>query len=598
MTLRIERHRVDEKAIGEALDDFADRIGQDVNDQQHSGRDGFGWKMIGRDLVTYAAARSATDPEAKADIRAALYSAAEAFTGALLLDGAPTSVEVSVHLTYTGTGVSYRDLEEYGEKPRGQRPIAPGRWAHALYLCVISGLCDAYEGPLVQFAAGFTEDQVLHRALAFYVYPGLGAERDQLTGYVESAMAPFFASLEEGSQKGLPDLAAVDFELLFLHALLSRNEQLFWSLMAMRLAWLRDNRDSEDLDALLPVAELAFAALAVRVEGWTMPFDTDYLPRHLVQGGRGLRVGPYGADKDPDALRLLAQGPIEVAHPAEASTGNWTVEKLFKRNDTWMGEAAQADTSRYRTADDLMRYADFEQLTFGRSLSVDPQARHPRQLAAFTHASQFTAAAFACTAAGGESVEVALGESTAVLRTFGSRNGVSGNRLVTAVEYALISGAPERLEALLGMPEELFPRPGGPGTSVFLRYGVALLTYLRSAPTGPGAVPGPRVREALDAALEALAGHTRPGSPPPPVIALSQLVAEDQEGFNLALADALEAYRDAYSFGEQARRSDGLVDRRSLTLACLARMRGWEVRIDSGYLPQGLLDRAGALSVP
>ncbi|MFY7070348.1 Imm49 family immunity protein [Nocardiopsis changdeensis] len=33
-------------------------------------------------------------------------------------------------------------------------------------------------------------------------------------------------------------------------------------------------------------------------------------------------------------------------------------------------------------------------------------------------------------------------------------------------------------------------------------------------------------------------------------------------------------------------------------MACLARMRGWEVRIDSGYLPQGLLDRAGALSVP
>lgn len=597
MTLRIERHRVDEKAIEEALDDFTDRIGGDVNAQQHSGRDGFGWEMIGRDLVAYAAARSVAAPQAESDVRAALYSAAEAFTGALLLDGAPTSVDLSVHLTYTGTGISYRDVEEYGEKPRDQRPVAPAEWAHALYLCVISGLCDAYEGPLLQFAADFAEEQVLHRALAYYVYPGLGAERDQLTGYVESAMAPFFASLGQEPGDTHPDLASVDSDLLFLHALLCRNEQLFWTLMATRLAWFRDNCASESPAALLPVAELAFAALAVRVEGWTMPFDTDYLPRYLVRGGRGhdARVGPYGADKDPEALRALAHAPIEVTHPTKDATRPRTVEELFQRNDRWMAEIAKADTTRHRYADDLMRYADYEQLTFGRSLSVDPQARHPRQLAAFTHAAQLTAAAFACTATTGETVEVALGDATAVLRAFGPGAGASKGQLVTAVEYALISGSPERLEALLGLPEELFPRPGGSDASVFHHYGVALLAYLRSTPAASGAVPDPGVREAVDAALEALAGYTTPGSPPPPVIALSQLVAGDREGFSLALADVLEVYRDEHSFGEQARSSDGLVDRHSLALACLARARGWEVRVDSGYLPQGLLDRAGAL---
>ncbi|WP_017602970.1 immunity 49 family protein [Nocardiopsis alkaliphila] len=601
MTVRVERHKVNDEAIAKAVEDFADRLGGDVRMQQESGRDGFGWEMIARDLQDYAGARSVTDPRATADIRAALYSAAEARVGALMLDGAPPSAEFSVHLTYTGTGVFYQDHTDQAdeEEGNGQRPVAPFDWAQALYLCVISDLHENYEGPLVQLASTFAEERVLHRALAFYVYPALGADREQLVGYVESALAPFFASLGRKPGDHHPDLGSVDSDLLFLHALLSRNEEAFWATMAARLAWFRDNDGEDALRSLLPVAELAFAALAVRVEGWEMPLESDYLPRYLIEGRNGTegpRVGPYGADKDPAALAELSRGPLVVERPTEGFSKERTVEDMFEHEDKELDAIWRPEILRDRIVDALRWARNGELMSFRHYSVVDPQARHPRQLAALTHASQYATAAFACAAAKGDTVEVTIGETTAPMRTFEPTSDTSEGDLWMAVEYALLSGSRERLETLLAHPEGIFQRRQDRGSSVFARYGVAFLAYLRSEQgRGADGSPEPRVRAAMDEALTALAAYDTPGSPPPPVLLLSQLIAQDPEGFDLALADRLEEHREAYGIGHRAQDSDGLIDFHGLALACSARAKGWEVRVESDYLPQGVLERAAGM---
>lgn len=74
----------------------------------------------------------------------------------------------------------------------------------------------------------------------------------------------------------------------------------------------------------------------------------------------------------------------------------------------------------------------------------------------------------------------------------------------------------------------------------------------------------------------------------------SQLVEGDEESFNLALADALEAHRDHHAVGGRAEGAgaDAAVCFDVLALACHARRRGWRIRVSSPYLPESLLGSA------
>ncbi|MET9709193.1 immunity 49 family protein [Nocardiopsis alba] len=602
MTLRIERHTVDDKVIAEATEDFTERMSLDVRSQQHTGRGGFGWEMISRDLRDYAAARSLQGPSAEADIRAALYSAAEARAGSITLDGAPSSAEFSVDLTYTRTGVFYQDFDgDHGSEPRGARPVRAGDWTEALYLCVLAGLHEDYENPFVGFASDFGEDEVLQRALTFYLYPHLGAERDQLEKYVWSALGPLLDSLSLDSDDDRVEPGSIDHDLLYLRALLARDELAFWSTMSVRLTWLRDHSDERDLRGLLPLTELAFAALAVRVEGWEMPFESDYLPRHLVEGfgSRRRRVGPYGKDKDPEALDALSRGTLTVERPMEGFSEGRSPEEAFKYQGQDRWRVWDTSTGRGWISDTLGRAAWFEILGFRDSSVAAPEVRHPLQLAALEYAAQYMVALFECAAAEGDTVEVTIGEKTAPMRTFEPNSDVSEAKLQEALQYALMAGSRELVEKLLVHAGAGYLRGDG-RSSIYSHYRTAFLAYLgsemdRLRRPEENVPEDPRVEEALGRAIEALAGHSAPDSAPPPVLPLSRLVAGDRDGFDLALADILEEHRDSYGFGERIGDSDGLIDLDTLALACLARAKGWPVRVRSDYLPQGVLDRAATM---
>lgn len=122
----------------------------------------------------------------------------------------------------------------------------------------------------------------------------------------------------------------------------------------------------------------------------------------------------------------------------------------------------------------------------------------------------------------------------------------------------------------------------GKDGSAYAAYREALHAYLR------GVDPEPAAERALREAEKAREW----GFFPAPAVLLSQLVEGDEESFNLALADALEAHRDHYRIADRAHDPDATIDLDVLAPACHARRRGWDVRVESPYLPQRLLKAA------
>lgn len=149
-----------------------------------------------------------------------------------------------------------------------------------------------------------------------------------------------------------------------------------------------------------------------------------------------------------------------------------------------------------------------------------------------------------------------------------------------SLKHALITGSRAELAPLvLSGPAALEE-----DRSAYASYRQALHDYLR------GEDPEP----ATDRAVADVARSREWGFLPAPAVLFSQLVEGDEESFNLALADALEAHRDYHSVGDRlfGAGADAAVDFDVLALACHARRRGWRIRVSSPYLPEILLGAA------
>ncbi|SNB87597.1 Immunity protein 49 [Streptomyces sp. PgraA7] len=147
-----------------------------------------------------------------------------------------------------------------------------------------------------------------------------------------------------------------------------------------------------------------------------------------------------------------------------------------------------------------------------------------------------------------------------------------------AVAFALITGVRQDLAPLVLAG----PQSAGQDGSAFNAYREALHAYLK------GADPEAAAQKALEQEERAKEW----GFVMPLAVLLSQLVEGDEESFNLALADALEAHRDHYEVAHRANDPDASINLDILALACHARRRGWAIRVDSAYLPKELLRAA------
>ncbi|MGQ4403474.1 immunity 49 family protein [Streptomyces hayashii] len=582
--MRIERHQVGQDVVSAAREDFTNRIGNHVHSMSRAGRmNTYAWQSIADEFLAYLGALSVETPDLDTpEAKAALTDASEAAAGAVAYAAYHPHASFQVFLEYVDFGVSY--------DPGGDCPpesVTPGEWIDALCLTVLRDRAK-WHGEAFCFARQKFAEEVqgtpigeLATALTAVVLDDTGDDeayppstQAKLTA-IDAASDRIRARAAETGEALLdrPDSAA----LHALRALVAGDREAFdAALSGLLTRHSALHGPSASPSALLPRVPIALAALAYRTAGWVPAVRTDYLPLALVTGfeTRGPRVGGFGRNPRADALAALAAGPLVVERPACELDGIQRIEAMYEER------LRQALTPVAGKPLDVRRLGsameDQERLFKWRAGNADDVT--DAQLATLRLASHMGAALFrVALAEPGTEVEVTVGGRT--LRYPAERGEAAGaGNWQTAVAFALITGVREDLAPLV-LTGPAFARPDG---SAFTAYREALHCYLKAA--DPEA--------AAQRALQEVEQARNRGFAPPPAVLLSQLVEGDEESFNLALADALEAHRAYYQVADRADGPDVSVDLDVLALACHARRRGWAVRVESPYLPLGVLRTA------
>ncbi|MGW2619667.1 immunity 49 family protein [Streptomyces sp. NPDC001500] len=582
--MQIERHQVGAAAVSAAREDFPNRIGGQVHSMSRAGRmAAYEWKSIADEFLAYLGALSVETPDLDtSEAKAALKDAAEAAAGAVAYAAYHPHAGFQVFLEYVNFGMSYDPGDNSPEES-----VTPSEWIDALCLTVLTDQAMVH-GEAFHFARGKfaaktkgTPAGELATGLMAVVLDDTGDD-EEYPPSAQAKLAAVDAALDRirarAQESGEPLLDRPDSAALHtLRALVSEDREGFdtsLSDLLTRRAALHGPTASPS--SLLPLVPIALAALAYRTRGWAPAVRTGYLPHALVTGfeTQGPRVAGFGRNRRPDALAALAAGPLVVERPACECDAIPQIEAVRERD---LREAFTPVDGESLSVRRLSRVMDAQGRLFkwraGNSGDLTDA-----QLATSRLVSQVGAALFRIALAEpGTEVEVTIGGRGLRYPAERGENATAGN-WQTAVAFALITGVREDLAPLV-LTGPAFARPDG---SVFTAYRQALHAYLK------GAEPEAAAQRALQEAEKA----KNRGFATPPAVLLSQLVEGDEESFNLALADALEAHRAYYQVADRVDDPEASVDVDVLALACHARRRGWDIRVESAYLPPDLLRAA------
>lgn len=582
--MRIERHQVGQAALSAAREDFTNRIGRQVHSMSRGGRMAtYAWQSIAEEFLDYLGALSLETPDLDSpEAKAALKDASEAAAGAVAYAAYHPHCTFNVFLEYVNFGMSYDPGDDAPEER-----VTPGDWIDALCLAVLRDKAK-WHGEAFHFARQKFAEQAegtplgeLATGLTAVVLDDTGDD-EEYPPSARAKLAAVDAALDRirvrGEETGEPLLDQLNSAALrTLRALAAEDKEAFDSALAgllTRESTLHGPKASPS--SLLPLVPIAFAALAYRTLGWAPAVRSDYLPHALVTGFEtsGPRVAGFGRDRRPNAVAALAAGPLVVERPACEREGIQRIEAMYEEH---LQEAFTPVDGKPLPVWRLGSVLEDQQRLF-RWRSGNPGDIADAQLATLRLASQTGAALFRIALAEPDTeVEVSIGGRT--LRYPAQRGREAGaGYWQMAVVFALITGVREDLAPLVLTG----PAFAGPDGSAYAAYREALHAYLK------GAEPEAAAQRALHEAEKAEDW----GFAMPPAVLLSQLVEGDEESFNLALADALEAHRAYYEVADRADGPEVSVDLDVLALACHARRRGWTIRVESPYLPQYLLAAA------
>lgn len=538
------------------------------------------WGLIADEFLDYLGALSVETPGlGTPEAEAALKDASEAAAGAVAYAAYHPHCSFHVFLDYVNFGMSY----DPGEDAPAES-VTTGEWIDALCLAVLRGTAgrhgEAFHFARQKFAAEAQGTPAGELATGFMavVLDDTGDD-EEYPPSAQARLAAVDAALDRvrthAAETGRPLLERPDSTALqALRALVVEDRDSFDATLAGLLTeYAARQSPAASPSSLLPLVPLALAALAYRTLGWAPAVSTDYLPHALVTGfeTRGPRVGGLGRDRRPDAVAALAAGPLVVERPACEREGLARIEATYEKHLREVFDPAdEAALAVWR-----LGKAMSEQERLFKWRAGNPGTDPHLQLTTLRLASQLGAALFRIALAEpGTEAEVTIDGRT--LRYPAERGEKAGPApWQTAVALALITGAREDLAPLV-LTGPTFAHPDG---SAFAAYRRALHAYLKGA--DPETAAGPALREAEKAKDW---GFTMP-----PAVLLSQLVEGDEESFNLALADALEAHRAFYQVADRAEDPEASVNLDILALACHARRRGWAVRVESPYLPLDVL---------
>ncbi|APU38692.1 MULTISPECIES: immunity 49 family protein [unclassified Streptomyces] len=574
-----------EAAVSAAREDFTNRIGGQVRSMSRGGRMAtYEWQSIADEFLEYLGALSVATPDlGTPEAQAALKDASEAAAGAVAYAAYHPHCSFHVFLEYVNFGMSYDPGEDHPEES-----VTPQEWTDALCLAVLRDKAawhgEAFHFAREKFAARLRETPAGELATGLMaVVLGDTGDDEEYPPSTRARLAAVDAALDRvrgrAEESGEPLLDRPESAALrTLRALAAEDRQAFDTALSALLVRHRDlHSSSASTRNLLPLVPIALAALAYRTLGWSPAVRTDYLPHALVTGFEtaGPRVAGFGRDRRPDAVGALAAGALVVERPA----GEWTVHPDTEaRYDRRVEEAFTAFDGKplavWRLGSVMRDQERLFKCSAGESGDLGDDARPaPPRLASQVGAALFRIAL----AEPGTEAEVTIDGRGLRYRAERAKEAGAHN-WHRAVCFALITGAPEDLAPLVLTG----PAFAGPDGSAFSAYREALHAYLT------GVEPEQAAQRALQQAERAVDW----GFAMPPAVLLSQLVEGDEESFNLALADALEAHRAHYAVADRADDPDAALNLDILALACHARRRGWAVRVDSPYLPTSLLRAA------
>ncbi|WP_371648714.1 immunity 49 family protein [Streptomyces mirabilis] len=578
--MRIERHQVGEAVVSAAREDFTNRIGGHVRSMSRGGRMAtYEWQSIADEFLDYLGALSVETPGLDTpEAKAALKDASEAAAGAVTYAAYHPHCSFQVFLEYVNFGMSYDPGEDAPTES-----VTPGEWIDALCLTLLRGKAK-WHGEAFHFARQKFAEQAqgtpvgeLANGLMAMVLDDTGDD-EEYPPSAQAKLAAVDAALNRirtrAQETGEPLLDRPHSAALHtLRALAAGDRENFDAALADLLARHATLHSlSASPSSLLPLIPIALAALAYRTLGWTPAVRTDYLPHALITGfeTRGPRVGGFGRNRRPDAVAALAGGPLVVVRPDHERIVHPETEAMYEE------DVREAFTAVDREPLAVWRLAsvmgDQERLFKWRAGDFDVT---DAQLANLRLAAQTGAALFRIALSEpGTEAEVTVDGRTLRYRA-GRVEEIGPGNWQKAVAFALITGVREHLAPLVLTG----PTAAGPDGSTFAAYREALHAYLKS--TDP--------ESAAQRALQQAEKAKDWGLATPPAVLLSQLVEGDEESFNLALADALEAHRAYYQIADRADDPDAFLNLDILALACHARRRGWAIRVESPYLPQSLL---------
>ncbi len=582
--MRIERHQVGGAVVSAAREDFTNRIGGLVRSMSRADRMAtYEWQSIAEEFLDYLGALSTDNPDLDTpEAKAALKDASEAAAGAVAYAAYHPHCTFQVFLEYVNFGMSYDPGDDAPEES-----VTPGEWIDALCLAVLRDKAK-WHGEAFHFARQKFAEQAqgtpageLATGLMAVVLDDTGDD-EEYPPSAQAKVAAVDAALDRirvrAEETGEPLLDRTHSTALrTLRALTAEDRDAFDAALSdLLVSQSTLHGPSASPSSLLPPVPIALAALAYRTLGWTPAVRTDYLPHALVTGfeSRGPRVAGFGRNRRPDAVAALAAGPLPVERPDCERAVHPQTEAMYEED---LREAFTSVDGKPLAVSRLDRVMDDQERMFKWRAGA-PGGVTDALLVNLRRASQLGAALFrVALAEPGTEAEVTIDGRT--LRYPAERGEAAGaGTWHTATALALITGAREDLAPLV-LTGPAFARPDG---SAFAAYREALHAYLT------GADPESAARRALEQDEKAKDW----GFAMPPAVLLSQLVEGDEESFNLALADALEAHRAYYEVADRATDPDAAVNLDALALACHARRRGWAVRVESPYLPQSLLQAA------
>ncbi|WP_166028416.1 immunity 49 family protein [Streptomyces chilikensis] len=571
-------------AVSAAREDFTNRIGGQVRSMSRSGRMAtYEWWSIAEEFLDYLGALSVETPDLGIpEAKAALKDACEAAAGAVAYAAYHPHCSFQVFLDYVNFGMSYDPGSDAPEES-----VTLAEWTDALCLSVLRDKA-TWHGEAFHFARQKFAEQAkgtpageLATGLMAVVLNDTGDD-EEYPPSARAKLAAVDAALDRirvrAEETGEPLLDRPGSTALrALRALVAEDQEAFdTALTDLLVGYSALHGPSASPSSLLPLVPIALAALAYRTLDWAPAAHTDYLPHALVTGfeTRGPRVAGFGRDRRPDAVAALAAGPLVVERPDCERSVHPETEAMIEEDLREAFTAADGEPLAVSRLTWAMR--DQEHLFKWRA--GDPDGDTEAQLARLRLASQMGAALFRIALAEpGTEAQVTIGGRT--LRYPAKRGEEAcAHNWQRATAFALITGAREDLAPLV-LTGPAFARPDD---SAFAAYSEALHAYLK------GVDPEPAAQRALQQAEKAKDW----GFAMPPAVLLSQLVEGDEESFNLALADALEAHRDYYRVADRSDDPDVSVNLDVLALACHARRRGWAIRVESPYLPQSVLQAA------